>query len=168
MSHHPRSRRRAGADADPVRPDAAPRWEERPGRRNGHQERSQRQLRVAERMRHLLAEHLLRGELHDPRLAGASLTVSEVRVSRDLRNATAFVAALGAEPGAETLAALNRAASHLGGWLAREMHLKHAPRLGFAVDGSFAHADRIERMLLAEAAQMPARDDDGGDADEPA
>lgn len=115
--------------------------------RGEHQARSQRQLRVAERMRHLLAEHLLRGELRDPRLAGTSLTVSEVRVSRDLRNATVFTAALGREPTPEVLAGLQHAAAHLGGWLAREMHLRSAPRLSFVADESFARADRIERLI---------------------
>lgn len=112
-----------------------------------HPDRSQRQLRVAEQMRHLLAEHLLRGELHDPRLADASLTVSEVKVSRDLKNATVFTAALGREPAVEVLAALQHAAPRLGGWLARQMHLKYAPRLHFVADESFARADRIERLI---------------------
>ena len=60
---------------------------------------SQRQLRVAEQMRHVLAEALMRGELHDPGLAGRSLTVGEVRVSRDLRPATVFASR--ARPAAE-------------------------------------------------------------------
>jgi len=127
-------------------------------------ERSQRQLRVAEQMRHLLAEHLLRGELHDPRLAGASLTVSEVRVSRDLKSATVFTAALGVEPSPEVLAALQHAAAHLGGWLARQMHLKYAPRLRFVADESFAYADRIERLLHASPRQRHQEDDGDGPA----
>lgn len=129
--------------------------------RGEHQDRSQRQLRVAEQMRHLLAEHLVRGELHDPRLAGTSLTVTEVRVSRDLKNATVFTAALGAEPSAEVLAALQHAAAHLGGWLARQMHLKYAPKLRFVADETFARADRIERLIHE---QRP----DGGHDDAPA
>ena len=131
--------------------------------RGNPQDRSQRQLRVAEQMRHLLAEHLLRGELHDPRLAGASLTVSEVQISRDLKSATVFTAALGAEPSVEVLAALQHAAAYLGGWLAREMHLKYAPRLRFVADESFAQADRIERLLHGELRAVPRADehDDG-------
>jgi ribosome-binding factor A len=128
---------------------------------------SQRQLRVAERMRHLLAEHLLRGDLHDPRLAARSLTVSEVRVSRDLKNATVYAAELGREElSAEAAEALQRAAPHLGGWLARQMHLKYAPKLRFVADESFAHAARIGRLLHDEAtaaAQRPARDGDETD-----
>ena len=92
---------------------------------------SQRQLRVAEQMRHLLAEQLLRGELHDPRLAGRSLTVAEVRVSRDLKSATVYTTELGGELTREAAAALQQASAYLGGWLARQMHLKYAPRLQF-------------------------------------
>lgn len=139
--------------------------------RGERQDRSQRQLRVAEQMRHLLAEHLLRGELHDPRLAHASLTVSEVRVSRDLKNATVFTAALGSEPSPEVLAALQHAAAHLGGWLARQMHLKYAPRLQFVADESFARADRIERLVhptsvvgVPESEANKAEDRDNGPA----
>lgn len=112
-------------------------------------------------MRHLLAEHLLRGELHDPRLAGMSLTVSEVQVSRDLKNATVYTSALGAEPTREVLGALQHAAAYLGGWLAREMHLKYAPRLSFVADASFAQADRIERLLQHEAHPSGEDEDDG-------
>ena len=127
--------------------------------RGNQQDRSQRQLRVAEQMRHLLAEHFLRGELHDPRLAGTSLTVSEVRISRDLRNATVFTVALGARPSAEVLEALQHAAAHLGGWLAREMHLKYAPRLRFVADESFEQVDRIERLLHDSRQAGPGAED---------
>lgn len=129
--------------------------------RGEHQDRSQRQLRVAEQMRHLLAEHLLRGELHDPRLRGTSLTVSEVRVSRDLKNGTVFLAALGREPTPEVLAALQHAGPYLGGWLARQMHLKYAPKLRFLADDSFARADRIERLIHV---QPELKDGDDGPA----
>ena len=122
---------------------------------------SQRQLRVAEQMRHLLAEHLLRGELHDPRLAARSLTVSEVRVSRDLKSATVYASELGRELSAEAADALARAAAHLGGWLARQMHLKHAPRLRFVADETFAHAAHIDRLL--REAKRPQPDEDRND-----
>jgi ribosome-binding factor A len=124
------------------------------------QEPSQRQLRVAEQMRHLLAEHLLRGELHDPRLAGRSLTVAEVRVGRDLKAATVYVAELGrAALSPEVLEALQHAAAHLGGRLAREMHLKYAPKLRFVPDETFAHAARIGQ-LLHDAHLPPQREEE--------
>ena len=89
---HPRPRGFAGAAGGRSR---SPRRD--PAMTRGDQQPSQRQLRVAEQMRHLLAEHLIRGELHDPRLARRHLTVAEVRVSRDLKSATVFTTELGGE-----------------------------------------------------------------------
>ena len=117
---------------------------------------SQRQLRVAEQMRHLLAENLLRGELRDPRLAGRHLTVAEVRVSRDLKSVTVFTTELGGELTHEVAEALQQASSYLGGWLARQMHLKYAPRLRFVPDETFAYAARIGQLL--NDAKQPVRD----------
>ena len=67
---------------------------------------SQRQLRVGEQMRHVLADLLMRGGLREPALADAQLTVSEVRISADLRHAVVFVTELGGELGSERLEAL--------------------------------------------------------------
>ncbi len=114
----------------------------RRGRRGSH-----RPLRVGEQMRHLLAEYLLRGEPHDPRLEGHSITVSEVEVSPDLRHANVYVSELGRPVSPEVQAALEKAAGRLAGRLAREMHLKYAPRLRFVPDRRFEVADRIERLL---------------------
>jgi ribosome-binding factor A len=127
---------------------------------------SQRQLRVGEGLRHVLAELLMRGELRDPLLAEASLTVTEVRPSRDLRHATVFVTRLGGELGDDLLAALARAAPYLRGEAARRLHLKYAPELAFRPDTSFAEAARIETLLEEERAQLPrqSEDDDGGKA----
>jgi len=109
---------------------------------------SQRQLRVGEQMRHLIAEFLMRGEVHDRRLEGVSVTVSEVRLSRDLKQATVFVSELGEtviRP--PTLEALTHAGAWMGGRLAREMRLKYAPRLQFVSDDSFAQAAHLEDLL---------------------
>lgn len=131
------------------------------GKRTGSDLPSQRQLRVGEQMRHLLAEWLLRGEVHDPRLEGVSVTVSEVRVSRDLRDATVFLSELGRTLSDEVAAALRAAAPRMAGRLAREMHLKYAPRLRFVADTSFEEADRIERLLRAARARADVAEDDG-------
>lgn len=122
--------------------------------RAGAQAPSQRQLRVAEQIRHLLAEALLRGQVHDPRLAGLSLTIGEVRISPDLRHATVYASELGRPLRAEALAALGHAAAWLAGLVAREMHLKYAPRLQFVADTLYDEAARLER-LLAEARARP-------------
>ena len=107
----------------------------------------QRPLRVGEELRHRLAALIDRGELADPVLAGRSITVTEVRVSPDLKNATAFVMPLGGELVTEVVAALNRAAGFLTHQVSRSLATKNVPRLRFAVDASFAEADRIERLL---------------------
>jgi ribosome-binding factor A len=135
-------------------------------RASARAEMSQRQLRVGEGLRHVLAELLMRGGLRDPLLAEASLTVTEVRPSRDLRHATVFVTRLGGELGDDLLAALARAAPHLRGESARRLHLKYAPELAFRPDTSFAEAARIEALLEAERAQLArhGEDDDGGKA----
>jgi ribosome-binding factor A len=126
-------------------------------------QQSQRQLRVGEALRHVLAELLMRGAVHDPLLAEAHLTVSEVRVSRDLRHAVAYVTELGGDLRHELLEALERAAPYLRGEAARRIHLKYAPTLSFRVDPSFAEAARIDALLARERATLErAREDDDG------
>ena len=115
---------------------------------------SHRHLRVAEQMRHLLAEHLGRGEARDPALDGRSLTISEVRLSPDLRAATVFTSELGRPLSDEAAAALRRAAGRLAGRLAREMNLRCAPRLTFVPDEVFDYAAKIEQVLIEERGRI--------------
>ncbi|QJE71804.1 30S ribosome-binding factor RbfA [Aerophototrophica crusticola] len=107
---------------------------------------SQRQLRVGEEIRHALADIFRRGEFRDPVLMDLNVTVSEVRVSPDLKNATAFVMPLGGRQ-PELVAALNRASAFLRSQVAAEVRLPHAPRLSFQLDTSFDYADKIGRIL---------------------
>ena len=132
-------------------------------RRSAGAGQSQRQLRVGEGLRHALAELLLRGEMHDPLIAEAHLTVSEVRVTPDLRHAVAFVTELGGELRPELHRALVRAAPRLRGEVARRMRLKYAPELTFQADPSFREAARIEALLVQERATLARQheDDDG-------
>lgn len=124
-------------------------------------EPSQRQLRVGELIRRTLADVLMRGETHEPDLAGASITVSEVRVSPDLRQATAYVLPLGGRDLERVMAGLERARGELRRAVARAVRLKHAPELRFAVDESFDRMDDTRRLL---ADPKVAQDlDDGGD-----
>lgn len=132
-------------------------------RRNAGKAPSQRQLRVGEAIRHELARQLTRGETHDPRLDGVSLTVAEVRVSPDLRQATVFVSELGRQLTDEVAAALDDAAPELRGHLARALHLRYAPHLSFVADASFDEADRIGRLLAAARRASPRSDDEGDD-----
>jgi ribosome-binding factor A len=119
---------------------------------------SQRQLRVGEELRHALAQLLSRGELRDPDLAGVPITVTEVRASPDLKNATAYVMPLGGGEETPILKALQRAAPFLRGRLAREVTLKFTPALTFEIDHSFAEAERIETLLRHARDDQP---DDG-------
>jgi ribosome-binding factor A len=114
---------------------------------------TQRQLRVGEELRHALVEILRDNRARDPDLQHVNLTVSEVRVSPDLANATAFVMPLGGEHAAETIAALNRASAFFRTELAHKVRLRHAPRIGFLLDESFNYAARIEGLLRAPEIQ---------------
>ena len=116
-------------------------------KKGGARAPSQRQLRVGEEIRHVLVRILARGELRDPQLSEAKVTVTQVEVSPDLQNATAFVVPLGGHQAQELVQALNRAAGYLRGQLGREIQLRHTPRLVFAPDRSFDRADEIERLL---------------------
>ena len=122
---------------------------------------SQRQLRVGEELRHILAELLGRGDLHDPALAGKSITVSEVRTSPDMRHATVYVMPLGgAGDIVEIVAALNHAASYLSHEVGQRITMKFTPRLHFELDQVFSEAQRIEDMLRRpEVARDLVRDD---------
>ena len=113
---------------------------------------TQRQLRVGEEIRHTLAMAFERGEVHDPALAGRSLTVTEVRISPDLRNATAFVLPLEGEA-APMVEALNRAAAYLRGQLARAVKLRYLPSVNFVHDVSFDEATRIDRIMHSPEVQ---------------
>ncbi|MAF96084.1 MAG: ribosome-binding factor A [Rhodospirillaceae bacterium] len=108
---------------------------------------SQRQLRVGEELRHALAWILKRGDIRDPGLAGVAVTVTEVRVSPDLRNARAFVMPLGGGEIEDVVAALNRAAPFLRRQMGKAVKLKYLPGLNFIADKSFDQAGRIHDLL---------------------
>ena len=108
---------------------------------------SQRQLRVAEELRHVLAKIFRQGECRDLALLDVSIAVTEVRISRDLRNATAFVMPLGGTNATEVLAGLKRSSGFLRRLVAREVPLRYTPSLVFALDGAFAQAERIASLL---------------------
>ena len=98
-------------------------------------------------MRHALSRILARGELRDPSLADLNLTVTEVRLSPDLKNATAFLVPLGGGGLEAAVAALNRAGGFFRSRLAQEVALRHAPRVAFAPDRSFDEARRVDEIL---------------------
>ncbi len=143
---------------------------QRYGAERSPQGRSQRQLRVGEALRHALAATFERDLLDDPVLAGRSVTVSEVRVSADLSNATAFVTPLGGEALEETVAALNRASGFLRRQIAAAVDLRVVPRLSFQADRSFDQAQSIDRLLRRPRVRQDlpadhAPEDEGGEDD---
>src|SRR5947208_9828617 len=114
---------------------------------------SQRQLRVGELIRHVLAELLARGEVHDPVIEGHVITVPEVRMTADLRLATIYVMPLGGRDADAVLAALERNKRFLRGEIARQINVKFAPELRFRIDERFDEAERIERLLRTPEVQ---------------
>ena len=99
--------------------------------RQSGQGRSQRQHRVGELLRHAISDVLMRGDLRDPALEGVSITVTEVRVSADLKNATAYVMPLGGDAAGEVEEALNRCAEDGGFGTAHERPWRRNPALPF-------------------------------------
>ncbi|MBX9576140.1 MAG: 30S ribosome-binding factor RbfA [Caulobacteraceae bacterium] len=122
---------------------------------SGPQGPSQRQLRAGELIRHALVEVLREEEIHDEALQGVSVTVTEVRLSPDLKHATCFVEPLGAGVEAaptaghtdEIVKALNTHAKFLRGVLGKHIDMKFTPDLRFRHDESFDAAGRIDRLF---------------------
>ena len=110
---------------------------------------SQRQLRVGEELRHVIAGLLDRGEVHDPDVQGTPVTVTEVRASPDLKNASVYIMPLGgdAETMQRVLKGLNRARPFLRRLLAEKVRLRHTPRLDFKGDTTFDNAGHIDSLL---------------------
>ena len=108
---------------------------------------SQRQLKVGELIRHALAEIFTRGEIVDDVLSNYSLTVPEVRMTPDLKLATAYVMPLGGEGADEVVKHLAKHARFLRGELARRVNLRYMPEIRFKVDTSFESSRRIDELL---------------------
>jgi ribosome-binding factor A len=127
----------------------------------------QRQLRVGERIRHILADALRRGDLHDPVLANASMiTVTAVEIGPDLKHATAYVMPLGGKNAPAIVEALNRASGYFRSCIGPELDLRYAPKISFRIDHSFEQAAHIESLLRQDRVQkdvVAADDDDEGD-----
>ena len=114
---------------------------------------SQRQLRAGELVRHALVEIFLREDLRDPALSGLQITITEVRMTPDLKQATGFCAPLGAsidtEKHPEIIKALGHAAPHLRHLLGEKIDMKFTPALVFRNDESFAESRRIDELLAS-------------------
>lgn len=132
--------------------------------RGGSEGPSQRQLRVAEEIRHALSALFARGDFRDPDLADVRVTVTEVRASPDLKHMTAFVSGLGKDLPPAQFAALKRAAPFLRAQIAKSVRLRHAPDLHFQTDTALDYAFTIARALnqpeVARDLAAPKPEDD--------
>ena len=111
------------------------------------EQQSVRVLKVGERVRHILSELLARGEAHDDVLRASNISVTEVRMSPDLRNAKAYVKPLLGQDEAAVLKALRTNTAFFQKEVAKRLGLKFAPKLSFQPDESFDEAERIEKLL---------------------
>ncbi|MEC9244870.1 MAG: 30S ribosome-binding factor RbfA, partial [Pseudomonadota bacterium] len=120
---------------------------------------SQRQLRVGEQVRHAIAQALQRGDVSDDALANTVVSVSEVRMSPDLKIATAYVSPLGAADKDAVAAALNRHARFLRGRITPALRqMKYMPELRFRVDDSFENFNKIDRLLKSPEVARDLKD----------
>ncbi len=111
------------------------------------EQHSVRVLKVGERVRHILSELLARQEVHDETVSAANISVTEVRMTPDLRNATAYIKPLLGKSEDEVVKALRQNTAFLQREVAKRLGLKFAPKLKFRGDESFDEAERIERLL---------------------
>ena len=133
------------------------------GKQSTPEQQSVRVLKVGERVRHILSELLARGEAHDDVLSATTISVTEVRMSPDLRNAKAYVKPLLGEEETVVLKALRTNTAFFQREVAKRLGLKFAPKLSFRADESFDEASRIEQ-LLNDPKVARDLDDESGDA----
>ena len=111
------------------------------------EQQSVRVLKVGERVRHMLSEILARQQVHDDTLSAHSVSVTEVRMTPDLRNAAVYVKPLLGADEEEVVKALRQNTAYLQREVAKRLGLKFAAKLQFRADESFDEADRIDRLL---------------------
>jgi ribosome-binding factor A len=133
--------------------------------------RTQRQLRVGEEIRHALAGVLMRGDVPwPPALKSPVVTVTEVKISPDLKNATVYVMPLGGKKMAEVVRAMNEGVGFFRFTVGKAVLLRHVPKLKFVADESFEEAHKIEKILLkpevAKDLRKKKKDEKIGDVEE--
>ena len=127
------------------------------------QEKSVRTLRVGEQVRHVLSEILQRGDVHDETLARHMVSITEVRMSPDLRHATVFVKPLLGKEEAEVLKALRTNTAYLQREVAARVQQKYAAKLKFLADHSFDEGSHIDALLRAPKVAQDLADDGAKD-----
>ncbi|MCE2516427.1 MAG: 30S ribosome-binding factor RbfA [Alphaproteobacteria bacterium] len=126
-------------------------------------EKSQRQLKVGEEIRHLIADILLKGTFYEPSLDGVAVTISEVSISPDFSNARVYCLPLGGMDYDNVLAGLNTIAKQIQHELSQRLTIRRTPRLKFLLDESFDVAGRVSSLIQTNQANAPADDHDDYD-----
>ena len=109
--------------------------------------KSQRQLRVGEELRHLISNALLRETFYDQIIENNNITITEVNVSPDLKNAKVYIMPLGGENKFEVLDSLNKANGRIRKLISNNINLRQIPKLQFRIDETFEYAKNIENIL---------------------
>ena len=109
--------------------------------------KSQRQLRVGEELRHLISNALHRETFYDAILESNNITVTEVNVSPDLKNAKVYIMPLGGENKIEVLESLNKIKGYIQKLISSEIQLRQIPRLSFVIDTTFEYANKIDNII---------------------
>ena len=109
--------------------------------------KSQRQLRVGEELRHLISNALLRESFYDQIIENNTITVTEVNVSPDLKNAKVYIMPLGGENKLEVLESLNKSNGRIKKLISSNINLRQIPKLQFKIDETFEYAKNIENIL---------------------
>tara|TARA_E500000331_G_scaffold11488_1_gene10512 strand:- start:221 stop:619 length:399 start_codon:yes stop_codon:yes gene_type:complete len=109
--------------------------------------KSQRQLRVGEELRHLISNALLRETFYDQIIENNNITITEVNVSPDLKNAKVYIMPLGGENKLEVLDSLNKSNGRIKKLISSNINLRQIPKLQFKIDETFEYAKKIENIL---------------------
>ena len=109
--------------------------------------KSQRQLKVGEELRHLISNALLRESFYDEHIKNNNVTITEVNVSPDLKNAKVYVMPLGGENKLDVLNSLNKVSGRFKKIISSNISLRQTPKLVFKIDETFEYAEKINDIL---------------------
>ncbi len=137
-------------------------------------QKTQRQLKVGEEIRHVIADILLKETFYVPALNGATaplldngaVTISEVSISPDFSNARVYCLSLGGVDHSNIIAGLNTASKQIQHALAKRLTIRRTPRLKFYLDESFDVAGRVSTLIQTNKTNAPDDDEDGIDPPE--
>ncbi|MZR29598.1 30S ribosome-binding factor RbfA [Sneathiella litorea] len=115
--------------------------------KRGPRTASKRQLRVGEELRHIISGILAKDLIHDADVAGNSVTITEVKPSPDMRNATVYLTTLGGVNEEAVIAGLNRTAGVIQSEMGRQLTMKFTPKLVFRKDDSFEYGSHIDALI---------------------